>query len=143
MGSRSPYKECEDLGLGMDLWSIFIHLFLSILSLFLLDACLLHFSYWLYTDYIGNTKDLILSLRSFEIHPKSAQKWFTSEFVPSQNHMLILCYSTHIGILSRSAPIVILFHLAPIAIIFFLASILYSAPEVHLALVGFLTQHIL
>ncbi len=74
MEFRPPYKGFEDLGLGMNLdpYSFFISH--SILSLFLLVACLLHFSDWLHTNYIGNAKDSILSSRSFEIHPELASK---------------------------------------------------------------------
>ena len=90
MGYRPPYEGFKELGLGMNPQSSFPT---QIFSLFLLVACFLHFSDWLHVDYIGNAKDSILSLRSFEIHLESAKKWFTSEFVKAQTHMLILCYS--------------------------------------------------
>jgi hypothetical protein len=94
MGFGPPFKYFKDLGLGMNLQSIFTLHFLLNSCTFPIGCMPFHISYWLHVDYIGNAKDSILSSRSFEIHPKSAQKWFTSEFVPSQTHMLILYYST-------------------------------------------------
>ena len=91
MGYQPPYECFKDLGLGMNPRS---SLPTQIFPLFLLVACFLNFLDWLHANYVGNVKYLILSLRSFEIHPELAQKWFTSEFVKTQTHMLIMCYST-------------------------------------------------
>ena len=71
MGYRPPYEGFEDIGFGMNPRSSFPT---QILTLFLLVVGILHFTNWLHANYIGNTKDLILSLRSFEIHPKLAKK---------------------------------------------------------------------
>ena len=65
MGSLPPYKGFEDLGLGMNPQAYFPA---QILALFLY---ILHFSYWLHANCIGNAKDSNLSLRSFVIHPKN------------------------------------------------------------------------
>ena len=68
MGSLPSYKGFEDLGLGMNPKTYFLT---QILALFLLVVYILHFSYWLHADYIGNVKKSILSLKSFLIHPEN------------------------------------------------------------------------
>ena len=65
MGSRPPYEGFEDLGLGLNPQSYFPA---QIFTLFLLVACILHFTNWLHADYTGNAKNSFLSLRSFMIH---------------------------------------------------------------------------
>ena len=66
--SRPPYEGFKDLGLDLNPRS---SLPAQILTLFLLVACILHFTNWLHVDYIGNVKDSILSLKSFMIHPEN------------------------------------------------------------------------
>ena len=68
MGYQPPYEGFKDLGLGMNPRSSFPT---QILTLFLLVACFLYFTNWLHVDYIGNSKDSFVSLRSFMIHPKN------------------------------------------------------------------------
>ena len=58
MGFLPSYKGFEDLGLGMNSRAYFPT---QILTLFLLVVCILHFSYWLHADCIGDAKDMILS----------------------------------------------------------------------------------
>lgn len=137
-------KIFKDLGLGMDLRSI-LNLHFPLIPFTFLIGCMpspffLLAACWLHRKY----KRFILILNIlWNPSTSTKKKWFTSEFVKAQTHMLILCYSTHPRLLVLGTYTILVF-LEPIT--FYLSWHMYvssslsincdSTPMYHLTLVS-------